>query len=81
MGKVVRVIDMGIEGVSGVVFGGPKRDILFVPASSTIVNTTSGKPVEMVTTGSALYKVTGLCVTGSTPTRFKMPEPGLKQGP
>ena len=75
MGKVVRQIDMGVTGVSGLVFGGPKRDILFVLASSIILDTQTGKPTQMITTGSSLYKVTGLCVTGSEPTLFKVPEP------
>lgn len=71
---------MGVEGVSGVVFGGPERDILFIVVSSSILNTKTRQPMEIITTGSSLYKVTGLGVTGPKPARFKVPEPCRKQG-
>lgn len=71
--KVVRVIDMGISGVSGVVFGGPRRDILFVIASKNVYNSMTFKPMQ-TGAGGSLYKVTGLCAKGFAPTRFKMPD-------
>lgn len=76
---MIRVIDIGISGASGVVFGGPKRDILFVLVSKVVFNAMTFKPMETITTGSSLYKVTGLKqllgirVTGAAPTRFKIP--------
>lgn len=77
---MVKVIDIGVPGVSGMVFGGPKRDILFVLASKVIINPKTGKPMEMLTLGSSLYKVTGLCVNGEHQTRFRIPKLCQKQG-
>lgn len=76
---MVKVIDMGISGISGIVFGGPKRDILFILASKVIINTKTGKPMETITAGSSLYKISGLCVSGAAQTRFKIPKLCQKQ--
>lgn len=73
--RLVRVIDMGVRGVSGVTFGGPKRNILFVLASSQIVNAKNFAPLENVKDGSSIYKVTGLCATSRKSTSFKIPTP------
>lgn len=80
LGILIKVIDMGIQGVSGVAFGGPRRDILFVPAASLIINTKTGQPLETVTTGSSLYTVTGLGVTGRKQTLFNVPESCPNEG-
>lgn len=45
---------MGVTGVSGVAFGGPKRNILFVTATAIILDLFTGKPMEMVANGSSL---------------------------
>lgn len=55
---------MGISGIAGLTFGGPKRDILFVTASSVIINSATGQVVQNITYGTSLYAVTGLCATG-----------------
>lgn len=69
---MVREIDMGVTGVSGVAFGGPKRDILFVTAVKTILDLFTSEPIEMVTNGSSLYKVTCLDVHGANSTSLKI---------
>lgn len=61
---VVQTIDVGISGISGITFGGPERNVLFVTASSLIVNTLTGQPIQNITRGSSLYAITGLCKTG-----------------
>lgn len=66
---------MGIKAVTGLVFGGPKRDILFVLASSKYVNIFNFQPIEIIPSGSSIYKVTGLCAVGRKPTSFKLPTP------
>lgn len=72
--SLVKTIDMGIGGISGLAFGGPKRDILFVLASADVIDTTTGKPIDKITDGSSLYKITGLGVTGVKSSKFKIPE-------
>lgn len=69
---IVNEIDMGVTGVTGVAFGGPKRDILFITAAAIILNLFTGKPMEMVANGSSLYKVTGLGVTGTKSKSLKI---------
>lgn len=66
---------MGTKAISGVAFGGPKRNILFVLASSKIVNVMNFAPLEDIKDGSSLYKVTGLCATSKKSTSFKLPNP------
>lgn len=67
-------IDMDVTGVSGVAFGGPRRDILFVTVASIILDLFTGKPMEIVTDGSSLYRITGLDTMGPTPTSLKIHE-------
>lgn len=67
---VVDIIDMEIQGVSGVPFGGPSMDILFVTMTADILSLTTGAVLNIVKTGSSLYKITGLGVTGPKPTGF-----------
>lgn len=64
---------MGVTGVSGVAFGGPKRNILFVTATAIILDLFTGKPMEMVANGSSLYKVVGLGVSGTKSTSLEIP--------
>lgn len=71
--SLVNEINMGVTGVSGVAFGGPKRDTLFVTATGAILNLFTGKPTQMITSGSSLYKVTCLGVTGTKSTSLKIP--------
>lgn len=71
--RIVKEIDMGVTGVSGVAFGGPKHDILFVTATAIILDLFTGKPTQMVTTGSSLYKVTCLGARGTKSTGLEIP--------
>lgn len=57
---------MGITGLSGVVFGGSKHDILFVTVAGIILDLYSGNPMEVNGNGSSLYKVTGLVGASET---------------
>lgn len=66
---------MGINGVSGLAFGGPNRNTLFVLASKIIINTVVFSTLETITDGSSVYKVTGLCGNGQKSTSFKLPAP------
>lgn len=68
---MVDVIDMGITGISGMAFGGPKRDILFVTAAKNLFNLITGTKQE-ITSGSSLYKVTGLCKYAAKSTSLKI---------
>lgn len=67
---MVGTIDMGIQGVSGMAFGGPNMDILFVTVAADIIQLTTGAVLDVIESGSSLYKVTGLGVTGPEPTGF-----------
>lgn len=64
---------MGVTGVSGVAFGGPKHDILFVTATAIVLNVFTGKPLQMVTNGSSLYKVTCLGAKGAKSSGLEIP--------
>lgn len=63
---------MGVTGVSGVAFGGPKHDILFVTATAVILDLLTGKPMETITNGSSLYKVTCLGARGTKSTSLEI---------
>lgn len=64
---------MGVSGVSGMAFGGPKHNILFVTATAIILDLKTGKPMQTIAEGSSLYKVTGLCAYGRKSTTLKIP--------
>lgn len=53
-----------VPGASGVAFGGPNRDILFVLTQRSIYNGVSNQFVEEILDNSSLYMITGLGVTG-----------------
>lgn len=72
---MARVIDMGVKAISGLAFGGPKRNILFVLAASIIVDTRNFQVLEVNNEGSSLYTVSGLCTTGQKVDSFKLPNP------
>lgn len=67
---MVDIIDIGTQGVSGVAFGGSNMDILFVTVALFKIQLTTGKILNILPTGSSLYKVTGLGVRGPKATSF-----------
>lgn len=71
-GTLVDIIDLGITGVSGMAFGGPNHDILFVTVASTRFNLLEGTVEQVITEGTSLYMVTGLGVCGPKSTSFKV---------
>lgn len=71
---IVNEIDMDVTGVSGVAFGGPKRDILFVTVAGIILDLYAGTPMEIITNGTSLYKITGLDVIGPESTSLQIPD-------
>lgn len=70
---VLNEIDMDITGVSGVAFGGPKHDILFVTVAGIILDLYAGQPMEVIANGTSLYTITGLDVKGPQSTSLKVP--------
>lgn len=74
---ILNEIDMDVTGVSGVAFGGPKRDILFVTVAGIILDLYAGKPMEVITNGTSLYKITGLDAVGPESTNLKIPDDTL----
>lgn len=69
---MVNVIDLGIKGVSGVAFGGPNKNILFVTVAANTVDTETGEITPTGEGGSSLYQITGLGVVGQTTTSVQM---------
>lgn len=69
---LVGTIDLGITGVSGMAFGGPNHDILFVTVASTRFNLLTGSVEKVITEGTSLYMVTGLGVRGPKSTSFNV---------
>lgn len=57
--SLVNIIEAPINGLNGIAFGGPYRDILFLVASMNVVNLNSSQRMQD-TEGSALYMVTGV---------------------
>lgn len=72
---------MGIKGVSGVVFGGRKHDILFVTVAAIILDLYAGRPMDVVEEGSSLYKITGLGTSETKSTSLEVQEPNCGKFP
>lgn len=54
---------MPVPGICAMAFGGAQRDILYVLAGSTIINSFSGEVVGHVS-GTSLFAITGLNASG-----------------
>lgn len=70
--RLLHVINLGIKGVSGVAFGGPKGDTLYVTVAENTVDTETGELIPTGEGGSSLYQITGLCVIGQTTPSVQM---------
>lgn len=67
---VVNTINFPVKSLNGLAFGGPQHDILFVVASSNLLDITNSQVVGQVSNGSSLYMVTGLGAMGPELSRF-----------
>lgn len=61
---VVNKINATVSLLTGLVFGGPKRDILFVLSAADVIDLETGKTIGDVDTGPSLVLITGLNATG-----------------
>lgn len=66
----MQTIKLTVPGASGVAFGGPNHDILFVLAARSIVNVNTAEPGSIVTNGNSLYAIRRLGVRGFRSTRL-----------
>lgn len=57
------VAHLNVKGITGVTFGGPKREIIFAIVGSAMYNFETGQ-VDTRTNGPSLYKIIGLNATG-----------------
>lgn len=62
--EIVRVIDVGVQGVSGVTVGGIDGKTLYVIAGSAVLNVLTGEVTGEVIDGTSIYTITGLNLTG-----------------
>lgn len=67
--------------MSGVVFGGSKHDILFVTVAAIILDLYTGQPMDVIESGSSLYKIAGLPVSDTKSTSLEILEPNCSQVP
>lgn len=58
------VFKLPVRGCSGVAFGGPNRDILFVTTQSKVIDNRSLEYVAEIIDGTSIYMITGLNATG-----------------
>lgn len=53
------VAKLPMNGISGLVFGGPKRNLLYAVAGSTIINVNTLQIEQRISRTSLLYKIVG----------------------
>ena len=67
-GTLLRKVDLPVDNITSVAFGGPELDVLYV--TTAYVNMTAEQRKKKPDSG-ALYVIKGLSVRGCPPTNFK----------
>lgn len=66
--EVINVIDLKVQGISGVTLGGTDRSTMYVIAGSYLLNVLTGEITGEVKDGTSIYTINGLNTGGQKST-------------